>query len=146
VGVAIFPERFIPPPIAPRRPLELPYGDRADRSSGAAPSAAPRTHAEAEASRGRPGLGTEYGESVTSPVYEVEFVRANATRPAVLLGLRYNDHDGLLAIGIPVDGGSDDCFSDLDLRRTAEPFPATGPASRRFAAPPPGWRHACEWR
>ena len=31
-------------------------------------------------------------------------MRANASRPAAFLGLRYNDRDGLIAMGIPVDG------------------------------------------
>jgi len=64
-------------------------------------------------------------------------------RPAALLGARYNDREGLIAMGIPVDGYDDTCASDADLRVSADPFPA---ADRRFAAPPPGWRRACGWR
>ena len=30
---------------------------------------------------------------MSSPTYEVEFVRANPSRPALILGLRYNDRD-----------------------------------------------------
>ena len=97
----------------------------------------------APAKKSRPGLGTEYGEAVSSPIYEVDFVRANAARPSALLGLRYNDRDGLLAMGIRVDGDPMTCYGDGDLRRTAEPFPG---ADRRFAAPPPGWSRACDWR
>jgi hypothetical protein len=180
VGVAIFPERVIPPPYAYRRypysPYTPDYRFEDDRSAeGAAPGksadaspppeAAPTPHAapspapsagepgrgalgsrdEAQASRARPGLGTEYGEAVSSPIYEVQFVRANATNPSALLGVRYNDYDGLLAMGIRVDDDPMTCygFGDSDLRRTAEPFPAT---AGRFAAPPAGWAHACEWR
>jgi hypothetical protein len=103
-----------------------------------------RSDAQPNARRSRPGLGTEYGEAVSSPIYEVEFVRANAGRPAVVLGMRYNDRAGLLALGIPVDRVPDDCtWDDNDLRRTAEPFPVS---DRRFAAPPTGWRRACGWR
>jgi len=79
---------------------------------------------------------------VSSPIYEVEFVRANAARPAAFLGAHYNDHDGLLAMGIPIDT-PETCYDDADLRNTAEPFPASG---GRYAAPPPGWRRACGWR
>jgi hypothetical protein len=175
VGVAIFPERVLPPPIAYQRypylprPPYSPYDDYrsgegasprkgADASPPAttpAPHAAPRDSAseagrgafgsgdEAQASRARPGLGTEYGEAISSPIYEVDFVRANAARPSALLGVRYNDRDGLLAMGIRVDGDPMTCYGDGDLRRTAEPFPAT---DRRFAAPPPGWSRACDWR
>ena len=84
----------------------------------------------------RPGLGTEFGESVSSHIQEVEFVRANAASPAVVLGVRYNDHDGLLAMGVNVDGVYP-WPGDTELRRTAEPFPVS---PRRFAAPPAGWQ------
>jgi hypothetical protein len=175
IGVAVFPERYVPPPPVyyPRRPYELPYSSRSrDESSGggelydrAAPApAAPPMSAEpkgagalgrsgggssmdaeaqaAPAKKSRPGLGTEYGEAVSSPIYEVEFVRANAGRPAAFFGAHYNDHAGLLAMGIPVDG-PEPCADDADLRNSADPFPAS---DGRYAAPPPGWRRSCGWR
>jgi hypothetical protein len=104
-------------------------------------SAPPRGYADATPSR-RPGLGTEFGEAVGSSVREVSFVRANPSSPAVVLGARYNDHDGLVALGIDVDrdpyacGNSWGCDQDLELRQTASPFPVT---DRRYAAPPPCW-------
>jgi len=91
------------------------------------------------APRRRPGLGTEFGEAVSSPVQEVSFVRANASRPSVVLGARYNDRDGLVALGIDVDG----CCAptdDLAWRSSATPFPGS---DRRYAAPPAGWREGC---
>jgi hypothetical protein len=177
IGVAVFPERYIPPPPPvyypyPRRLDDLSEEDRGYGSLGGAPrdksAAQPAPHAEAEgkgaggagrsagappasaaaeaqaapARRSRPGLGTEYGESVSSPIYQVEFVRANATRPAAFLGAHYNDHDGLLAMGIPLDT-PETCYDDADLRNTADPFPAS---AGRYAAPPSGWRRACGWR
>jgi hypothetical protein len=182
IGVAVFPERYVPPPppvyYPPyRRPYDYDYERRSydDSPSGledsAPPPHAPAPHASAEgkdkgsggvgrsanaapsaaeadeapavpAKRSRPGLGTEYGEAVNSPIYEVEFVRANATRPSVVLGAHYNDHDGLLAMGIPVDG-PETCDDDADLRNTADPFPVS---DGRYAAPPPGWRRSCGWR
>jgi hypothetical protein len=161
IGAAIFPERFVPRPRPPvlRRPDE--DAARESWSSGqpwpAPPSAAPASppaadESEAQASagagaasrsraaRGRSGLGTEFGEAVTSPVEEVAFVRANASRPAAVLGVRYNDHDGLLAMGVDVDGGACTgwgCDHETTLRETASPFPLV---ERRFAAPPPCWR------
>jgi len=206
IGVAVFPERYLPPPPRPR-PLVRPYPysdpysyrnggaprgyDEEREGSGSmsrdksasnepmssdAPSAppppaatqpAPRSAAGDSASadgalesgrdyngggrlgaekkgfraeRSRPGLGTDYGEAVSSPTYEVEFVRANAARPAMILGVRYNDRDGLLAMGIDVDGTDWAWSREEDLRRTAEPFPGS---DRRYAAPPPGWRRPC---
>jgi hypothetical protein len=153
--VAVFPERYVPP-IAYPRPYAAPQGegqntyDSREAPAAAPPSAdgarsAPAPSAKAESSgagsSARRGLGTEYGEAVSSPIYEVEFVRANAARPAALLGLRYNDHDGLLAMGIPLD--DEPCASDADLRLSADPFPVV---DRRYAAPPAGWRRACGWR
>ena len=84
----------------------------------------------------RPGLGTEYGEATHSPIREVNFVRANAGRPSLMLGLRYNDRPGLMAVGIDVDNtwGPDDTY----LRQTAHPFPASTRGG--YATPPPGWR------
>jgi hypothetical protein len=193
IGVAVFPERTLPPRVyrvPPPRPYPYPrpyphdYGDdsrgadEGDRApsakseksppsspSGAAPapSAAPPADAAGEASSGaygkgsrsearpfagrnRPGLGTEYGEAVSSRIYEVQFVRANSGSPSTILGARYNDRDGLLAMGIPVDSYYDQAcypYDDGDLRRTADPFPV---ADRRFAAPPPGWQRPCGWR
>jgi hypothetical protein len=130
-----------PPPASP---------PAAESSRSAAPSQAPlsgggspgpRGYADAAPSR-RPGLGTEFGEAVGSSVREVSFVRASATSPSVVLGARYNDHDGLVALGIDIDrdpyacGNAWGCDNDLELRQTATPFPVT---DRRYAAPPPCW-------
>jgi hypothetical protein len=163
IGVAVFPERiwrprpvYVPPPCCVPYDEDLGYRDRpfgSKRSAAPAPAAsAPARRVDGEAKgkaaaeasadyRGlrpqyRPGLGTEFGESVTSHIQEVQFVRANASRPAVVLGLRYNDHDGLLAMGVNVDGMYP-WPGDPDLRRTAEPFPVS---THRYAAPPAGWR------
>jgi hypothetical protein len=158
IGVAVFPERPVviaPPPPRPR-PLYAPPADgRAPRSSSSSDSlleggGSRKAEAQAEsapssAARSRPGLGTEFGEAVTSHVHEVAFVRANAARPSTILGVRYNDRGGLVAMGVDVDrcgGGYWPCDPDSDpaLRRTASPFPVV---HRRYAAPPPGWQGGC---
>jgi len=135
-----------PPSPSPPRDAAGESGSGAYGKSGAPRSEAPY------AQRNRSGLGTEYGEAVNSPIYEVEFVRANPSTPTAVLGARYNDRDGLLALGIPVDSYYDQtCYNGYgyggydegDLRRTADPFPVT---DRRFAAPPPGWQRPCDWR
>lgn len=165
IGVAVFPERVYRPrpmPVPPPCCLDYrddEYGARrapAEKKGYHEPAAqAPAAPAEAASSSGlgasrskasadyappspsrreRPGLGTEFGEAVHSHIQEVEFVRANSSSPSVLLGVRYNDHDGLLAMGVNVDGVYP---NDSDLRRTADPFPAS---PRRYAAPPAGWQ------
>ena len=62
-------------------------------------------------------------------------MRQNSSSPQVVLGARDSDHDGLVALGIPVDPPRP--WSDSDKRSSADPLPA---ADRRYAAPPVGWR------
>jgi hypothetical protein len=162
IGVAVFPERVYTPPPRVYQPYPYyPYDDARGgyggrREEEAAPpastDASPRNKSAepspppageiADADRGRsrapsqrPGLGTEYGEATHSPIREVNFVRANASRPSVVLGLRYNDRPGLMAVGIDLDNvwGPDDTY----LRQTAHPFPVS---NRGYSTPPPGWR------
>jgi hypothetical protein len=80
----------------------------------------------------RPGLGTEFGERRHSPVSNVQFEREHPTRPTAVVELRYNDRDGLAALGIPVvrPPYPDDTY----LRETASPFPGSP-----YATPPRGW-------
>lgn len=146
IGVAIFAERWSPPP----RPLYAPpppppwqgrddLEGRVDRvppaadeaPSAGAPSAAPSPLAQKRAER--PGLGTEFGEAVSSHVTEVPFERARP-RPDAVIGARYDDRAGLMALGIDVDG---ERTSESRLRATSEPFPVV---ERGYAEPPPGWR------
>ncbi len=133
-------DKAAPPPASPRASAEPDGSGALGRRANGAPMDAEVQAAPAKKSR--PGLGTEYGEAVSSPIYEVEFVRANAGRPAAFLGAYYNDHAGLLAMGIPVDSPQT-CEDDADLRNSADPFPAS---DGRYAAPPPGWRRSCGWR
>ena len=80
----------------------------------------------------RPGLGTEFGEEHESRVVQTTFERASA-RPAAVLTFRYDDRDGLLALGIDVDGAGR--RGDESWRReSASPFRADA-----FCEPPSGW-------
>ena len=85
----------------------------------------------------RPGLGTAFGERVDSAVQEVPFSRQNASYPSAVLGVRYNDRAGLIAMGVNVDGYPY-YENDSYTRRTAEPFPVS---ERRYATPPRGWEY-----
>ncbi len=75
------------------------------RSSGAdsAPAqAAPSSASEERSARApspesRPGLGTEWGETRTSRVHDVSFVRESG-RPFAVAALHYNDRRGALAM------------------------------------------------
>ncbi len=157
IGVAVFPERVYTPRPRPY-PVQPYYGMRDDEyrdrgepsspsptaaeSSGAAGRAADSATAQAESSpskakSSRPGLGTEFGERTYSPIHEVQFVRASSSSPSAVLGARYNSRDGLIALGIDVDGVRpyDD---DLYLRGTARPFQTS--SHGHYATPPSGWR------
>lgn len=109
IGVAFFAERRV-------EPLER---ERPEASRGAAPGGAPRSRPPSDA---QPGLGTEFGERRGSDVRETSFTRASS-RPTSMITLRYDDREGLIDAGVPVDG---------DRRRDrARPFP-----DDRFATPP----------
>jgi hypothetical protein len=145
IGVAIFPERWSPPrrqqPLYPPAPFNGGLRDDSgtrQRGNAAPPSgegsAAPASPASPSAKAAeRPGLGTEFGEAVSSQVTEVPFQRARQ-RPDVVIGARYDDRAGLIALGIDVDGSA---VTEAQLRRGAEPFPVV---EREYASPPPGWR------
>ena len=49
-------------------------------------------------------LGTQYGESQSSSVHEVEFKRKHKRRPEVVLAIYYDSARGLAARGIPIGG------------------------------------------
>jgi hypothetical protein len=155
IGVAFFPERERPVAIAPRpspyyddrprssaeAPYKRGYEEGLGRAEGApppAPSAAPESKAAdgagayggAPRREARRGLGTEFGEQRYSSVGYTSFQRENARYPASVIELRYNDRQGLAALGIPVDRVV--YPDDLAVRESADPFPRN-----RFAAPPP---------
>jgi hypothetical protein len=154
IGVAIFPERWQAPPPHPLYvPPPVPWDDRRGEieSRGRGSSAEPKAPAAeapfgslaepdaanraplARKSADRPGLGTEFGEAVSSRVTEVPFERARQ-RPDVTIGARYDDRAGLVALGIDIDGAG---MTEASLRHTAEPFPVV---ERGYAEPPRGWR------
>jgi len=134
VGSSLAPgaEAAAQPSAAPAQSSGRASPSKAERSDDAL-AGAPASN-EAVKRRSRAGLGTEFGEAVSSEIRQVEFMRANASHPAVLLGARYNDRAGLRALGIDVDGEGES--NDLALRQSANPFPT----SRHFARPPTDWR------
>jgi hypothetical protein len=135
IGVAVFAEAPRPPP-EPTMPRS--EGDRERSGAAQPPASAPAAKGEASSlsersTRDRPGLGTSFGEEHESHVVEVAFERASA-RPDALLTVRYDDRQGLVALGIDVDGARVSS-RERRLRQSAEPFRRDGD----FAAPPPGW-------
>jgi hypothetical protein len=146
IGVAIFPEREVVTRIAPPQPppmhhMELPARSQEDHvSQESAGAAAPsmkgstqnralRSEQRARSPQSRPGLATAFGERLGSPVQSVSFQRRNPSHPSCILGLRYNDHQGLLAMGVPLPSRH-----EATVRHSATPFVPV------YAAPPPGWR------
>jgi hypothetical protein len=155
VGLAVFPERpprWVPPPPqwypAPRPyPQDQAPGARSEAApppsetegrggAKAPPSAAPSAPDSGAMARKseRPGLGTEFGEEHASHVERTTFERASA-RPETVLTFRYDDREGLLALGIDVDGRGSP-RDDAWRREHASPFRADA----SYCEPPPGWR------
>jgi hypothetical protein len=154
IGVAFFPERERPVAVLPRqRPFEdgrarssaeAPskgvYNEGVGRAPGAPPPAPSAAESKADDGAGsyggaprreaRRGLGTEFGEQRYSSVGYTSFQRENPRYPTSVFELRYNDRQGLIALGIPVDRVI--YPDDVALRESADPFP-----KNRFAAPPP---------
>ena len=110
---------------APSAPAPAPSAAAESRSADGAGSygGAPRKEA-------RRGLGTEFGEQRYSSVGYTSFQRENAIYPATIVELRYNDRQGLIALGIPVDEVVR--RDDVSLRESADPFPRSP-----YAVPPP---------
>jgi hypothetical protein len=141
IGAAFFPERVRREPQPQPQPLAAPvpeYSRRRDASGNSAPrsSAAEseRSYDRAEAKAESLGaaaapsvnnLGTEYGETRTSHVEEVRFVRASSSKPAYVTVLNYDNATGLTARGI-----------ELEPRRYSYREPSPFPRNR-FAPPPP---------
>jgi len=78
----------------------------------------------------RRGLGTEFGERRHSAVSWTRFQRRNAAVPDAFADLRYNNKDGLRALGISIPSAVN--RDELLTRETANPSPAA-----KFSAPPP---------
>ncbi|WP_437802925.1 hypothetical protein [Sorangium sp. So ce693] len=141
IGLAVF-EEFAPPPPPPPPPFAPPPPAFGGPQGGGLPPPAPGFGPPAPAPAAPPpapapgaapapaapkGLGTTFGERRESRITSTQFTRATP-KPAAVLVIRYEQRDGLRALGIEVDG--------LHQRETASPFPAeTG-----FAKPPPGWK------
>ncbi len=153
IGIAVFEDKHPPQPlprtIAPAPPPPIEGAPRSSELTGAAPRGRERAESApapgnapnrppspasgpAPASRAAPlpapsGLGTSFGERRVSVVGSTHFDRKTSA-PAGVAMLRYEDRDGLRALGIDVDG--------LTQRETANPFPGES----QFAKPPPGWK------
>jgi hypothetical protein len=143
IGAAFFPERVRREPLAEPRPIVVPeaeYSRRRDASGSAQPQRSAAAESErsddrAEAKADSLGaaaaapsvnnLGTEYGETRTSHVEEVRFVRASSDKPAYVTVLHYDNASGLTARGIELEPRHYSC-------READAFPRN-----RFAPPPP---------
>ncbi|MCB9535154.1 MAG: hypothetical protein H6704_02740 [Myxococcales bacterium] len=131
IGVAVFtdaaPVALAPPPAPPHVGWGGTDGERDEVAPRKSAPAAEAQGAPSVADRGaaRPGnLGTRYGETRHAPSVEVEF-RRSSEQPKAVLGVYYDDREGLVARGIlaappPPPPGP-------------QPFPAT---TQQFAPPP----------
>ena len=84
---------------APPAPVQAGSGARAERAEvqSTAPSTTSREAPREPSADSRPGLGTEWGETRTSRVHDVTFVR-DSSRPFALAQLHYNDRRGADAL------------------------------------------------
>ncbi|MCP4446898.1 MAG: hypothetical protein GY811_16340 [Myxococcales bacterium] len=136
---------------APRRPaprsasgetdlsedMSQPCSDSAGvRSSlgGGAPMPGRSTRPQPEREE-RAGLGTAFGENRSSAVRFTQFQRANPRKPTSIAELRYNNGEGLRALGIRLRtfGGVDQ--NELAIRESASAFP-DNTYQGSFAKPP----------
>jgi hypothetical protein len=150
VGLAVFserPRRVSPSPAYPYERYGAAPGGARDQDERKAEGAPPPAAAPSLGGEGavagapsrsrameRPGLGTEFGEERASHVERTTFERASV-RPDAVLTFRYDDREGLLALGIDVDGrglAADEAWR----RERASPFRADA----AYCEPPPGWR------
>ncbi len=88
-----------------------------------------------EPRRERPGLGTEFGEKRSSAVTFTKFERANKNKPTSIAELRYNNAQGLQALGIRLRNSGIVDRNELAIRESASAFPKS-PYQSRFAKPP----------
>ena len=86
-----------PPPPANAVPSDFSPG-ASGASKSASTEASPSRPSPAPEPRERQGLGTEWGESRTSRVHDVTFVRADHDRPMGLAQIFYNDKNGVDAL------------------------------------------------
>ena len=157
VGVALFEEKAQPQMIVPRvardfdfrrksrrveaKPAPAPFDDRGSFDESASASAdAPRATGKRsirpqEPRRERPGLGTEFGESRSSAVTFTKFERANTNKPTSIAELRYNNAQGLQALGIRLRNATLVDGNELAIRESASAFPQS-PYQKSFAKPP----------
>jgi hypothetical protein len=119
IGVAVFRERRVQPPIRPYRPWNegnygpSPYDSAAPergRADAAEPAPAPATPGAALgelAQRAEKSLGTGHGRIEQSETRYTDFQRASTT-PDNIITLYYDTYSNLLAKGVPVwrDGGN----------------------------------------
>ena len=110
-------------PPTPARPLHPPPTRRA--KARVATLRAPRPSPRRIAPDSAPSSASKGTRASTTRPSSAKMPRT----PARIVELRYNDREGLLALGIPVDRFAP---SDVSLRETADPFPRN-----RFATPPP---------
>ncbi len=88
------------PPPPPLEALPSAPASRSMESSGGATSMAPSPSVRAAEPppETRPGLGTEWGETRSSHIHDVDFERSDWTHPFAVATLHYNDRRGVEAM------------------------------------------------
>ena len=111
IGVAVFRERESSPPIGlsedSRRQLDAPSRGATGNAESAPSPAAPSAKSTQEAPR--QALGTGHGETEASAVSTTDFQRAGS-RPDLLISIRYDSREHLIAMGVIRDGRHPQAF------------------------------------
>lgn len=125
-----------------------PARSRRAPSSSDRPSIRERPSARERHREQRPGLATHWGENRYSPARQVDFERADATRPTAVVELHYNDRAGALEM-LPggAFGSSQVSAMGGSLRismvdASGRPFPALRQGSRVVSMGDPGERYS----
>ncbi len=121
---------------APKGESRAEYAPRAPNPASGAPAQADDQLAyEAAPERGRPGLGTEWGETRHSRVSSAPFERQDSHRPLSLTSFRYNDEEGVRAVlGSGYWSSRSDGVSAADQALTIQLIDDAGEELPTFAA------------
>lgn len=137
-------------PIPASAPMASSARGEMQKSAPGASAMADEGGAVARESESRPGLGTEWGETLSSRVSSAPFERSDSDRPFSVASLFYNDQNGIRAmtrgswLGAPSGDGVSVAGGALTVRlldSSGRPLPTYDMGARRYVAGNDGDRY-----